>query len=215
MTDDPGNSAVYVPPASREDRVRDLSLSLEEFAAQTAACVGFNPVHAKQWMMFWKEDTCEKDEYHTWFPQLPLLQAQRVWVAMEEHFFAQYEYFLRVWPEWGSSGIWAPPYPGSRRAGGMVDYEDLPIPEELVVRFKAWQSELDNSPPGGSVELDWNRFSATGEDLAHDLKRCVGSRIYVEWNELVEVLMDGSTRSYRPLLGLPELADVNTEPDGS
>jgi hypothetical protein len=36
------------------------------------------------------------------------------------------------------------------------------------------------------------------------VKRCVGPRIYVEWNELVEVLMDGTTRSCRSLLGLPD-----------
>jgi hypothetical protein len=40
----------------------------------------------------------------------------------------------------------------------------------LIGRFTAWQAEFDNSPPGGSVELDWDRFSATGEELARDLK---------------------------------------------
>ena len=68
------------------------------FAALTGANVAFSPAHAKEWMIFWKTDICEKDEYHTWFPQLSLGQAQRVWLAMEERFFGQYDYFLRVWP---------------------------------------------------------------------------------------------------------------------
>jgi hypothetical protein len=161
------------------------------------------------------EDICEKNEFHTWFPQLPLREAQRVWVAMEEHFFAQYDYFLRVWPEWCSSGIWAPPYPGSRRAGGMVDYEYLPLPEELVVRFKAWQAEFDDHEPWAPEKFDWVRHARIADGLSRDLKQCVGSKIYVEHRELVEVLMDGSTLSCRPLLGLPELADVDTESDGS
>jgi hypothetical protein len=36
------------------------------------------------------------------------------------------------------------------------------------------------------------------------VKRCVGPRIYVEWDELVEVLMDGATLDWRPILGLPK-----------
>jgi len=169
----------------------------------TGAIIGFNSPHVNEWMIFWK-DICEKDEFHTAYPQLTLAGARRMWMAMEEHFFTRYDDFLRVWPEWCSSGIWSPPYPGSRRSGGMVDYQYLPLPADLVAHFKLWQAEYDNSPPGGSVELDWALFFATGEGLARDLKRCVGPRIYVEWDELVEILPDGTTRSCRPILGLPE-----------
>ena len=195
---------VWTPSVDRLKRVQELTLTPQQFASLSGANDDFSPMHSEQWMMFWKEDICEKDECHTWFPQLSLAEARRVWLAIEEHFFAKYDYFLRVWPEWCSSGIWAPPYPGSRRAGGMVDYQYLPLAPELVERFKAWQAEYDDSPPGGTNELDWDRFSQTAERLARDLKRCVGPRIYVEWNELVEVLMDGTTRSCRPLLGLPD-----------
>ena len=184
MSNDAEIPARYTPPAWREERVRETSLSPEQFAAKTGASTGFTPDHAKEWMMFWKEDICEKDEGHTWFPQLSLAEARRVWLAMEEHFFAKYDCFLRVWPEWCSSGIWAPPYPGSRRSGGMVDYMYLPLPDELIERFKAWQAEYDDSPPGGPHEPDWDRFSQTADELAHDLKRHVGPRIYVERREL-------------------------------
>ena len=155
-------------------------------------------------MIFWKEDICEKVHFDTAFPLLSLPDAQRLWLVMEEHFFSGYDEFLRVWPEWCSSGIWSVPYPGSRRAGGMVDYRYLPLPGNLIDRFKSWQAEHDNSPPGGPDELDWDRFTETAEGLARDLKQCVGPRIYVEWNELVEVRMDGSTHSWRPALSLTE-----------
>jgi hypothetical protein len=122
---------------------------------------------------------------------------------MEEHFLSKYDDFLRVWPEWCSSAIWAPPYPGSRVAGGMVDYQDLPLPAELIERFKAWQAEFDGGHPGEPVS-DPAGFAKTAEELARDLKRCVGPRIYVEFYELIEVLMDGSTRSVSQLLGLAE-----------
>ena len=194
--------------SGRVELPKDRYVSPEEFAASTGANAGFAPAHARQWMIFWQEDISEKDKFHTEFPSLSLPDARRLWLAMEEHLLLQYDELLRVWPEWCSSGIWSLPYPGSRRAGGMVDYQYLPLPGDLVDRFKAWQAEYDNSPPGGPVELDWDRFSQTAEGLARDLKRCVGPRIYVERDELVEVLMDGSTRDWRPVLGLPDVRSL-------
>ena len=177
---DIGKDLLWMPSQDRAKRVEEMMLTPAQFAAMTGADAGFNPAHPQEWMMFWKEDICEKDEFHTWFPALSLAAARRVWIAMEEHFFSKYDDFLRVWPEWCSSGIWAPPYPGSRRSGGMVDYQYLPIPADVVARFQEWQAEYDNSPPCGPVELDWDSFSKTAEELARDLKRCVGPRIYVE-----------------------------------
>ncbi|HEX5228802.1 MAG TPA: hypothetical protein VFW44_13880 [Bryobacteraceae bacterium] len=179
-------------------------MSPADFAELTGANVGFRPAHADEWMLFWKTDICEKDQFHTWFPPLSRAQARRVWIAMEEQFLSKYDDFLRVWPEWCSSGIWSPPYPGSRVAGGMVDYQYLPLPADLVERFKQWQAEFDNSEPCGPERLDWERHARIADGLARDLKQCVGPTIYVEHRELNEIMMDGRTRSCHPLLGLPE-----------
>lgn len=151
MNDDQG-TGIWVGSPDRVERVKEMSLRPEEFAAMTGANGGFNPAHPEEWMMFWKQDVCEKDEFHTWFPSMSLVEAQRVWTAMEEYFFGKYDYFLRVWPEWCSSGIWVPPYPGSRAAGGMLDYKYLPLPDDLVTRFQSWQADYDNSPPAAR----WN-----------------------------------------------------------
>jgi hypothetical protein len=196
----------YTPPASREEWVREMSLSSEEFAAKTGASVGFNPAHPKQWAQFWKQDICEKGEFHTWFPKMHLAEARRVWRAMEEHFFAKYEMFVRVWPEWYSSGIWAPPYPGSRAAGGMIGYDYFALPEELVERFKSWQAEYDEHEPWAPEKFDWKSHWRSGDALALNLKAVLGSKVYVEHRELVEILPDGSVASCRPRLGLPETA---------
>jgi hypothetical protein len=202
---DPQEDFVWQPSSYRVERVKEMSLSNAEFATLTRANIGFNPAHPDEWILFWKTDICEKDEFHTWFPRLSLAEARRVWLAMEEQFFSRYDYFLRVWPEWSSSGIWAPPYPGSRAAGGMVDYQYLPISEDLVERFKAWQAEFDGHEPWAPEKFDWKRHARIADGLARDLKQCVGPRIYVEHRELTEVLPDGTTRSCRPLLGLPEI----------
>jgi len=121
VTDD-RRDTIWRPSSDRAQRVKELSLSPVEFAAVTGANIDFSPAHPDKWMLFWKTDICEKDEFHTRFPRLSLREAQRVWIGMEEHFLSKYDNFLRVWPEWCSSGIWSPPYPGSRVAGGMVDY---------------------------------------------------------------------------------------------
>src|SRR5437016_7591845 len=122
---------VWQPSTDRAERVKELNMSAADFATLTGASVGFNPAHKTEWMMFWQSEICENDEFHTWFPRLSLGEARRVWIAMEEHFFAKYKYFLRVWPEWCSSGIWSPPYPGSRASGGMVDYQYLRLQPDL------------------------------------------------------------------------------------
>lgn len=155
--------------------------------------------------MFWKHDICENDVFHTCFPRLSLAGAQRLWLAMEEHFFANYEEFLRVWPEWGSSGIWSVPYPGSRTAGGMVDYKHLPLTAELVGRFEVWQAEYDSHEPWAPEKFDWEQHAQIADGLARDLKRCVGPHVYVEHRQLVEEMLDGTTRSWRPILRLPEM----------
>jgi len=96
-------------------------------------------------------------------------------------------------------------HPGSRAAGGMVDYQYLPLSQELVERFKTWQAEFDDHEPWAPEKVDWERHASIADGLARDLKQCVGPRIYVEHRELIEVLPDGTTRSCRPLLGLQDV----------
>lgn len=197
-------SPISQPDAIRVDLPEYRYVSAEEFAASTGANEGFAPAHLREWMDFWHHDVCGRKSFFGTSRVRSLPEARRVWLAMETAFFPNYDSILRVWPDWCSSGIWVPPYPGSLASGGMLDYQYLPLPEELVERFKAWQADYDNSPPGGPVDLDDEHFHATADELARDLKRHVGSRVYVEREELLEVLMDGTTRSWRPRLGLTE-----------
>jgi hypothetical protein len=196
--------APYTPPASREERVREMSLSPEQFAVKTGACAGFTPAHPEQWAKFWKGDICEKDEYHTMFPALGLGEAQAVWLAMEKHFFAKYRFFLRVWPEWASSGIWLIPYPGSRGTGPNLDnYDSLGLSPELQRRFTEWQDKYwEAGPFDPDNSFDYEGFHGIATELARDLKGEVGESVYVECEELLEVLTDGTTLSCRPRLGL-------------
>jgi hypothetical protein len=96
----------------------------------------------------------------------------------------------------------------------MVDYQYLPLPVELVERFKAWQAEFDDHEPWAPEEFDRARRAKIADGLARDLKQCVGPRIYVEHRELVEVLIDGTTRSWLQMLGQPGLCpSIETDPE--
>src|ERR1017187_2476468 len=81
LTDERGVD-LWHPSLDRAERVREMTLTPEQFASITGANVGFNPPHPHEWMMFWKEDVCEKDEFHTWFPALSLAEARRTWIAI-------------------------------------------------------------------------------------------------------------------------------------
>jgi hypothetical protein len=89
---------------------------------------------------------------------------------------------LRVWPEWESSGIWAPIDPESLLVGPMVDYDELDLPPELVARFEAWQARFDAMTPGDDTsfpEPSWEVFHAEQQELAHALHAVVGG--LVQW----------------------------------
>ena len=187
----------------RTEQVRKLSLTPEQFASETGANEGFSPKHPGKWMLFWKTDVCEKDEYFSHFPHMDLGEARRVWLAMEEHFLEKYKAFVRVWAEWGSSGIWAPPYPGSRVAGGMLDYESLELPPDLVSRFTKWQDQYwEAEPLGAPGTFDYTAYYAVGTELAKELKKHLGESVYVECDELMELLCDGTSVDCRARLGL-------------
>ena len=193
-----------VHSTARAERVRKLSLSPAQFAMETGANDGFSPSHPAEWEKFWTHDVCESDEFQTSFPGLGLSDARRVWLAMERQFFCRYRFFLRVWPEWGSSGIWLIPYPGSRTSGpNLSGYESLSLSAEMKSRFIEWQEKFWEAEPWVSTnEFDYSAHHQFGIELAKSLKREVGESIYVEWDQLDEVRCDGTIENCRPRLGL-------------
>jgi hypothetical protein len=126
---------------------------------------------------------------------------------IEERLFPAYRMFIRVWPEWCSSGIWRIPFPGCRFAGWNLDpAKHLGISIALEERFKSWQHVYDSHEPGAYDKYDWTTFDAEELDLTRALKREIGDDVYVECHALEEMLMDRTTRNWRPILGLPEIA---------
>jgi hypothetical protein len=163
------------------------------------------PPHKREWETFLSE-IADYPKWRSHFGKLSESDAQRVWSIIEQQFFPAYTCFVRVWPDWCSSGIWQVPFPGSRFAGWMLDPAmHLGISVELQDQFKRWQASFDSHAPWAAPEeFDWFAFNAEEQRLTRALKREVGESVYVECDELQEVLMDGITRNWRPVLGLPE-----------
>lgn len=90
--------------------------------------------------------------------------------------------YLRVWPEWESTGIWALDQPLQRTAGKCVGYDQLPISQELVARFTAWQDEFsDWAPENDRPDGFWDRHYQEMQDLAQALKHELGPHQHVEY----------------------------------
>ena len=90
---------------------------------------------------------------------------------------------LRVWPEWGSSGIWVLDTPFQATAGGMADHDILNLPQELAARFDRWIEWLWDAMPDmpTAAAFDWTAFEAEGRQLAVELKKFLGPEVRVEY----------------------------------
>jgi hypothetical protein len=160
------------------------------------------PPHKREWEIF-VDEIAAFPKWYSHFGKLSESEARTVWVLIEEKLFSAYTCFIRVWPEWASSGIWQVPFPGSRFAGWNLDpVGHLGISPELQERFKIWQDAFDSHEPFAPEKFDWEPFKAEEQRLTRALKLELGEKIYVECVELQEVLVDGTTLNWRPILGL-------------
>lgn len=94
--------------------------------------------------------------------------------------------YYRVWPEFGSSGIWMIEEPLQKTAGSMVTHESLCLPKDLVQRFNTWiEWHFQCMPDRQGDKFDWVSFEKVGYQLARDLKDFLGYEVYVEYDEKV------------------------------
>ncbi len=87
---------------------------------------------------------------------------------------------IRVFPDFGSSGIWG--YPG----GGMIEYEDLGISLELQKEFEDWIKFYDFECTGkkyGVLKKKEKILNKIGIQLANKLKRELPKKIIYYWPE--------------------------------
>lgn len=88
---------------------------------------------------------------------------------------------LRVWPEWGSSGIWSLDEACQAAAGRMVPYAMLDVPFALIRRIAKWQQAFDEGKPEFERSQEagaWLR--AEQRELAVALQAALGPNHVVE-----------------------------------
>lgn len=114
-------------------------------------------------------------------------------------FFRTHYPVLRVCPEEGSTGIWAPADPLGRAACVMVAYDALALPYRLIERFVAWQSRYDaeylphSADAGQALPGDdwWEGIHQEQADLAQALHARVGG--WVQWDDGKHIWTVGKT----------------------
>ena len=88
---------------------------------------------------------------------------------------------LRVWPEFGSTGIWMPPIACEPPAGTNVSYKSLELPNDLVDAFTQWQERYNDRPLPDDGTFDWESFNKEGLVLSKKLKMHMLDKADVEY----------------------------------
>ena len=114
---------------------------------------------------------------------------QDLWVELQEKYLFKYKEFFRIECDWGGSGIWAIPFPGSFGTGANYGYDNFDLPKKLVRRFGKWTEYYQSMEPGVDFEkqgfkFDW--FDKEGEFLASALAGHVDENAYVEYHPFVQ-----------------------------
>lgn len=82
---------------------------------------------------------------------------------------------LRVWPEFGSSGLW-------NDKGRMISYDLLALPFQLVRRLSAWQRDYDETlfPSDVFDETWWDNHEREENEIAKALQARLGRNTQVK-----------------------------------
>jgi len=118
----------------------------------------------------------------------------KVWRFIEENYLLRYKEFLGIRFDWSSSGLWLIPFPGSVSYGPNVgDLAAFGIPERARNSLKAWHAPLDALPydPDDDGGFDWEASDRRGLAAAVEVKKAVGSKVYVEFEPFREIIRLG------------------------
>ncbi|MDD4888708.1 MAG: hypothetical protein PHU85_02165 [Phycisphaerae bacterium] len=111
-----------------------------------------------------------------------------VWEFIEDRYLSNYARFVRVEFDYGSTGLWDIPFPGSVATGACLRPEYLGLPADLVSRLRAWHDSIDlNIIPERSEEFDWTGPRKEGLRVAKEIKRFLGDSAYVEYHLFQEL----------------------------
>lgn len=120
----------------------------------------------------------------------------RVWHFIEENYLLKYDNFMAVRFDWFSSGLWAIPFPGSRRDIYNIGVEGLGMPEGARKLLREWHDPLDAQPyDQDEVDFDHQASYARGLAAAKEVKLFLGERVYLEFRPFQEIVVTREGRA--------------------
>lgn len=103
-------------------------------------------------------------------------------VPPDSIFMSEETIYLRVWPEYSSSGIWRVTHPRQVHAGGNVEYKDLGLSPGLSLAFKVWQEWHDTTRPP-----DYDSHERFNEELFNNCGRELTAMLRAELPAVYQV----------------------------
>ena len=113
------------------------------------------------------------------------------WGIMEEEYLSKYADFARIEFDYGSTGIWNIPYPGSLTTGPSRGWDFLNIDIELGAELQEWVDDIDSrmQPWNDRRPSDeaWLNIRKRGLEITFNICKVSPSNIYLEFNALRQV----------------------------
>lgn len=116
------------------------------------------------------------------------------WLFIEENYLEKYKMFVKIEPEWSSSGIWQIHYPGSIGTGPCLVDNYLDLPQSVCDKVQAWQEYFDNNAKPWREKddpMDYDLFDQWGLEVAREVKRFAPPDYYVEYHWFRELVLVG------------------------
>ncbi len=128
------------------------------------------------------------------YARLSEAEQEAVWSFIEQNYLLKYKKLLKVEFEYGSSGLWEIPFPGSVSLSCMLRPEDYGVSSKLAGELEDWVKYIDDNYeqwPGGK-KPDWKKADAWGLEVAKKIRRELGNEYYLERRPFKElVIRDG------------------------
>lgn len=126
------------------------------------------------------------------FQNLPEHSRTEYWEKIEDLYFHKYDKFLRIEFEWGLSGVWAIPFPGSLNTGPNTYVEYYGIPSFIGDAIQKWVDHLDlNFEPWNGDELtdqEWKDYHKWGLSVTLELGKYIPPNCYLEFSKLKQIV---------------------------
>lgn len=115
------------------------------------------------------------------FVNIPENERINIWEQIEYNYLKKYKSFVRIEFDWGSSGIWDPPFPGSISSGPMWPIESFyNLPKRLIKRLGEWVADKDEHALLND-NFDFISSNKEGKEITLEIRKFIPDDVYLEF----------------------------------